>query len=84
MIAFYTNGNVITVKKLLGHKCVESSMKYIGRINFKEDQFDTTSANTVEEILKLGGSGWVEYSVVKIGGSEFHCFKKPKRFVSYV
>jgi hypothetical protein len=30
MIAHYTNGNVLTVKKLLGHKRVENSMKYIG------------------------------------------------------
>lgn len=83
MIAFHTNGNVLMVKKLLGHKRIENSMKYIGRINFKDDQFETTQATTVEEILKLGSAGWIEYSIVKANGLEIHCFKKPKRFANY-
>lgn len=29
MIAHYTNGNVLTVKKLLGHKRIENTMKHI-------------------------------------------------------
>jgi hypothetical protein len=35
-------------------------------------------------MLRLGKEGWVEYSVVKINNIEYHCFKKPKRFSSYV
>ena len=84
MIAYHTNGNVLTVKKLLGHKQVKNTMKYIGRIEFKNADFETTSATTVEDILKLGKEGWVEYSVAKINNVEYHCFKKPKRFSSYV
>ena len=84
MIAYHTNGNVLTVKKLLGHKQIKSTMKYIGRINFKNADFETTSATTVEDILKLGKEGWVEYSVAKINTIEYHCFKKPRRFSSYV
>jgi integrase/rubredoxin len=82
-IAFHTNGNVLLVKKLLGHRHIENSMKYIGLINFKDDQFETATANTVEDILKLGAAGWIEYSVIKIGSNEIHCFKKPKRFSNY-
>ena len=52
MIAYHTNGNVLPVKKLLGHKRIENSMKYIGMIKFKDDQFETTPATTIEEILK--------------------------------
>jgi hypothetical protein len=84
MIAWNTNGNVLLVKKLLRHKNVQNSMKYIGMIQFKDDQFETASATTVEDILKLGSAGWIEYSVVKLNGSEIHCFKKPKRFSNYV
>ena len=40
MIAYHTNGNVLLVKKLLGHKRIENSMKYIGMIEFKDDQFE--------------------------------------------
>jgi integrase len=84
MIAYHTNGNVLTVKKLLGHKQIKNTMKYIGRIEFKDADFETTSASTVEDILKLGKEGWIEYSVVKMNNIEYHCFKKPKRFSSYV
>jgi len=83
MIAYHTNGNVLTVKKLLGHKQIKNTMKYIGRIEFQNQDFETTSAATVEDILRLGKEGWIEYSVVKINNVEHHCFKKPKRFSSY-
>jgi integrase len=82
MIAYNTNGNVLEVKRLLRHKNIKSTMKYIGKINFKNDDFQTTSASTVDEVLKLGGEGWTEYSVVTINGVEVHCFKKPKQFRS--
>jgi len=84
MIAYHTNGNVLTVKKLLGHKQVKNTMKYIGRIEFQSQDFETTSVSTVEDVLKLGSQGWTEYAVVKISNVEYHCFKKPKRFSSYV
>ncbi len=84
MIAYHTNGNVLIVKKLLGHKQIKNTMKYIGKIQFQSQDFETTSASTVEDILKLGSQGWIEYSVDKINNVEYHCFKKPKRFSTYV
>jgi integrase len=84
MIAYHTNGNVLTVKKLLGHKQIKNTMKYIGRIEFQSQDFETTSVCTVEDVLKLGSQGWIEYAVVKLSNVEYHCFKKPKRFNSYV
>jgi integrase len=84
MIAYHSNGNVLLVKKLLGHRQVKNTMKYIGRIEFKNDDFETASATTVEDVLKLGSQGWVEYSVVKMNNIEVHCFRKPKRFSNYI
>ena len=84
MIAYHTNGNVVTVQKLLRHRQIKNTMRYIGKIQFRSDDFETTSATTVEDILKLGKEGWVEYSVARINDVEYHCFKKPKRFSSYV
>jgi integrase len=84
MIAYSTNGNVLIVKKMLGHKNINSSMKYIGMIQFKDDQFETTTATTVEEILKLGQAGWVKYDELRIGENTVHCYKKPKRFSNYI
>jgi integrase/predicted RNA-binding Zn-ribbon protein involved in translation (DUF1610 family) len=83
MIAWATNGNVLIVKKLLGHKNINSSMKYIGMIQFKDDQFETTTATTVEEILKLGQAGWIKYDELAINGTTIHCYRKPKRFSNY-
>jgi hypothetical protein len=84
MIAFYTNGNVLLVKKLLGHKNINSSMKYIGMIQFKEDQFETATATTQEEIEKLGQAGWSKYDEITINATQVHFYRKPKRFSNYV
>ena len=83
MIAYHTNGNVLLVKKLLGHKRIENSMKYIGMINFKDDQFETTTVTTPEEIKALGSAGWVKYDEMAVNGTQIHFYKKPKRFSNY-
>jgi hypothetical protein len=84
MIAYHTNGNVLLVKKLLGHKNINSSMKYIGMIHFKDDQFETATATTIEEIQKLGQAGWTKYDEITVSGVQMHFYKKPKRFSNYV
>lgn len=84
MIAYHTNGNVLLVKKLLGHKNINSSMKYIGMIQFKDDQFETATATTLEEIQKLGQAGWAKYDEIAINGMQVHFYRKPKRVSSYV
>lgn len=58
-------------------------MKYIGRIEFKDTDFETTSATTVEGILRLGKEGWIKFDVVTISNVEYHCYRRPKRFNSY-
>ncbi len=80
MLAHYSNGNVLLVKKLLGHKRVENSMKYIGMINFKDDEFEVTTATTVEEAKKALSAGF-NYVTEKNG---IMLFKRPKRFSKYV
>jgi len=79
MIAHYTNGNVLTVKKLLGHKRIENTMKYIGMIHFKGDEFEVTSATTVEEAKQILSSGF-DYVTEKNG---IMLFRRPKRFSKY-
>ncbi len=80
MIAQHTNGNVLTVKKLLGHKRVENYMKYIGLLNFKDDEFEETTATTPEEIRALGKAGWMKYDEATFNGIKMHFYRKPKRF----
>jgi integrase/predicted RNA-binding Zn-ribbon protein involved in translation (DUF1610 family) len=76
MLAYYTNGNVLTVKKLLGHKRVENTMKYIGMIHFKNDEFEVATATTVEEAKQILSVGF-DYITEKNG---IMLFRRPKRF----
>jgi len=80
MIAHYTNGNVLTVKKLLGHKRIENTMKYIGMIHFKDDQFEVATATTIEEAKQILSAGF-DYVTEKNG---IMLFRRPKRFSKYV
>jgi hypothetical protein len=79
MIAHYTNGNVLTVKRLLGHKRIENTMKYISMIHFKNDEFEVTTATTVEEAKKVLEAGF-DYITEKTG---IMLFRRPKRFSKY-
>ena len=68
MLAHYTNGNVITVKKLLGHKRIENTMKHISMTsNFRDDEFEIATATTDEEIKKIGGPGFTKFAERRIG-----------------
>ena len=80
MIAHYTNGNVLTVKKLLRHKRVENTMKYISMIHVDDKDFEVATASTLEEVKQLGMAGWVKYDEMTLNGTQIHFYKKPKRF----
>ncbi len=80
MIAHYANGNMLTVKKLHGHKRIENTMKYIGMIHFKDDEFKVTIATTVEEAKQVLSAGF-DYITEKPG---IMLFRRPKRFSKHV
>jgi integrase/transcription elongation factor Elf1 len=80
MLAHYTNGNVLTVQRMLGHKRIENTMKYIGMINFKDDQFEVATATTVDEAKNILSAGF-DYVTEKNG---IMLFRRPKRFSAYV
>lgn len=80
-LAHYTNGNVLTVQKMLGHKRIENAMKYIGFIpGFKDEEFEIVTATTDEEIKKVGGAGFVKYDERRIGDTVVSYYRRPKRF----
>jgi len=78
MIAHYTRGNILTVKRLLRHKNVNNTMKYIGMIHFKDDEFEVTTATTVDEAKTILAAGF-DYITEKNG---IMLFRRPKRFKS--
>jgi hypothetical protein len=73
MLAYHTNGNVLTVKKLLGHKQIKNTMKYIGKINFQNQDYETTNATTVEDILRL----WKEKRLDRVFSREDQQLRTP-------
>ena len=79
-IAEFTNGNVLTAQKLLGHKRIENTMKYIGLVHFKDDEYEVTTATTVEEAKQVLSAGF-NYVTEKNG---IMLFRKPKRFSAVV
>jgi hypothetical protein len=83
MLSHYLNGNVLKVKQILRHKRVESTMKYIQMLNLEDTgEFEVTSATTIEEIKKLGTSGWIKYDELTDNCEQVHFYKKPKKFLN--
>jgi integrase/ribosomal protein L37AE/L43A len=80
MLAHYTNGNLLIIKRMLRHKNIQNTMKYIHTIEFKEEDFEETVATTPEEIRQLGKAGWTKYDEITINGTQMHFYRKPKRF----
>lgn len=80
MLAHYTDGNVLTIKKMLRHKSILSTMKYIHTVHFKEEDFEEAVATTPEEIRQLGKAGWQKYDEITFNGIQMHFYRKPKRF----
>jgi integrase len=76
MLAHYTNGNVLTIKKMLRHKQIANTMKYIHTIQLKDDDFEISTATTPEEVKQLGQSGFVKYDEM----NGMHFYRKPKKF----
>lgn len=75
---YHHTRDVLLVKKLLGHKNINSTMKYTQLVNFKDDDYEVTSATTTEEIKALGKAGFIKYDEQ----NGIHFYRKPKRFVS--
>jgi integrase len=76
MLAHYTNGNVLTIKKMLRHKSVQNTMKYIHTLEFKDEDFEIATATTEEEVKQLGQAGFIKYDEMK----GIHFYRKPKKY----
>jgi integrase len=64
MLAHITNGNVPVIQRILRHKSIKSTIKYIQTIEFKDEDFEETVATTAEEIRALGKAGWSKYDEI--------------------
>ena len=75
---YHHTRDILLVKKLLGHKNIQNTMKYTQLVNFKDDDYEVTTATTDEEIKALGKAGFIKYDE----HNGIHYYRKPKRFVS--
>jgi integrase len=75
---YHQTRNILLVKNLLGHKKIENTMKYTQLIQFKDDEYEVTSATTVEEAKTILAAGF-DYITEKNG---IMIFRKPKRFIN--
>jgi integrase/transposase-like protein len=75
-MTYHYTRNILLVQKLLGHKSIESTMKYTQLVQFKDDEFDVATATTVEEAKELLKSGF-DYITEKTG---IMLFRRPKKF----
>jgi len=82
MIAYYSNGNEVTIARLLRHKSWKSTQKYVHTIEFKEEDYEETVATIAEEIRALGKAGWTKYDEATFSCVIMHFYRKPKRFGS--
>ena len=74
---------MLIVKEKLGHKNINSTMKYVRRMKVTLLQdFDVATATTDEEIKNLGMLGYEKYDERQIGGSHISYCRRPKRFGS--
>ena len=59
-MVYYRTNRILLVKKPLGHKNINSTMKYTQLIDFKDSDHEVTAATTVEEAKKLGEVGFTK------------------------
>jgi integrase len=74
---YHQTRDILLVKKLLGHKNIQNTLKYTQLIEFIDDEYEETTASTVEQARELGKAGWIKYD--EFNG--IHLYRKPKRFV---
>jgi hypothetical protein len=82
-LAWLFNGNMLIVKEKLGHRNINSTMKYVRRLKLTlPEDFDVFTASTDEEIKQMGMFGAQKYDERTIAGTTISYYRKPKRFSS--
>ena len=70
--------NILHVMQLLGHKSIQNTMKYTQLVNFTDNEFEVTTATTLEEAKQVLSAGF-DY-VTDMNGIKI--FRKPKRYMN--
>jgi len=71
---YHSTRDILRVKNDLGHRSIQNTLRYTHIVNFKDDEYHSATAKTVEEACKLIESGF-QY-VCEFEGTKL--FRKPK------
>lgn len=75
-MTYHYTKNILLVKKLLGHKNIQNTMKYTQLVHFENDEFEVAAATNIEEAKQLLAVGF-NYITEK---NDIMLFRRPKRF----
>jgi len=75
---YHQTRNILLVKKLLGHKKIENTMKYTQLIQFRDNEYEVATAENIDEAKSVLKAGF-EYVTEKNG---IMLFRKPKRYIN--
>jgi hypothetical protein len=73
---YHRTKDILHVQRLLGHKNIQNTMKYIHTIRLRDEDFEIATATTSEEIKQLGQLGFFKYDEIR----GIHFCRKPKKF----
>jgi len=77
-LLYFQTKNILLVKKLLGHKKIENTMKYTQLVTFSDSEYEVATAQTLEEAKQVLSAGF-DYVAEKDG---IMLFRKPKRYMN--
>ncbi len=71
---YHRTRDILYTQRMLGHRCLRSTLRYVQLIGFGDDDYTSAVARTVEDVRKLVEAGF-EY-VTELDGAKI--FKKRK------
>jgi len=73
-MTYHKTRDILYTQRMLGHRNLKSTLRYVQLINFEEDDYTSAVAGTVQDVRKLVEAGF-EY-VTEVGGARV--FRKRK------
>jgi len=73
-MTYHKTRDILYTQKMLGHRCLRSTLRYVQLIAFKDDDYTSAVAKTVQEVRRLVEAGF-EY-VTEMDGAKV--FRKRK------
>jgi integrase len=77
-LLYFQTKDILLVKKLLGHKRIENTVKYTQFVSFSDSEYEVATAQTLEEAKQALSAGF-DYITEKNG---IMLFRKPKRYMN--